>query len=100
MSRSLVSLVHGRSLSERAARAMLSGGRASSSRSSTPVGAPAMAHTYTPVRSLPTVAPGLVRVRHIGEWPHLVSCTCTCHGNGDASGASCDVTSCVDAVRV
>ena len=96
MATSLVGLVHGRNLTERQARALMDGARAAYPRSHS-VAQPArpvlMSHAtdLRPSGDLPT---GLVRVTHRGEWPHLTSCTCSCHGNGDTSGASCDERSC------
>jgi len=67
--------------------------RASSPRSRRPslgVVNPVRPHTATDA----TVPAGMVRVPHMGAWPTTVGCTCFCHGNGDTSGASCDVRSC------
>ena len=100
MATSLVGLVHGRNLTERQARALMDGARAAYPSRFTharPVAAPAQpvitshATDLRPSGDLPT---GLVRVTHRGEWPHLTACTCSCHGNGDTSGASCDERSC------
>lgn len=104
----IASLVHGSNMSERAARALISGGRASSSRSSRPivtVSEPVTPHADTTVRRFPGRASGMaILPAHIGSWPSVTvggvrmggagGCLCDCHGTGDTSGYGCDIPSC------
>ena len=90
--RSHPSLAYGQPMSEHAARRLLNGGRAASHARTSTI---PTAHPAHPIASSP-VTPGFVRIPHRGAWPTTVSCVCDCHGNGDASGRSCDVASCVD----
>lgn len=97
---SFVRSVYGRPMSEREARALMNGGRASSSRPATLVGAPAQAHVSSDVRIMRRqrdgVPFGTMRVLHRGCFPTTTACLCACHGTGDTSGRDCDVRSCVE----
>ena len=95
---SFASLVYGDSLSPRAARAVMSGGRASMSRSYAPVLVARAAQPHT-MSLVSTILPaGMRHAPHRGIPPWETSCFCDCHGNADASGRTCDVKSCVDIV--
>lgn len=98
----MASLVYGSNMGERAARAVMSGGRASASRSLAPalaVSAPVTPHADTTSRRWYAVASapvGMRRVDNRGAFPTTVACTCNCHGTGDSTGRDCDVPSCRD----
>ena len=99
----MASFVYGSNPTERAARAFMSGGRASSSRSLAPalaVSAPVAPHATTTSRrwyAVDSAAPvGMRRVDNRGAFPTTVACTCDCHGTGDSTGHGCDVPSCRD----
>jgi hypothetical protein len=99
---SFASLVYGSSPSRRSARALMSGGRAESSRSHD---APTItSHPVTP--SATSTSRALARgacgdAAHVGSWPTVYvsgitmhgagGCLCSCHGSGDTSGLDCDV---------
>ena len=89
MASHLAQLVYGSNPTRSAARAVMNGGRAVSPRSSVTLYAarPAQPSAYS------TVAPGFVRVPHVGCPPWETGCFCNCHGDPKSS---CDVSSCVD----
>jgi hypothetical protein len=112
MTRSFTTDVYSSPLSERAARALMNGGRAQSPRSAwgfATASAPVTPHVTTTARRFLAVDASPI-VSHRGSWPSVSigsiriggagGCMCSCHGNGDSSGQSCDVPSCVEAVRV
>jgi len=99
MAASFASLVYGdRSLSPRAARAVMNGGRASFSRSLSVVPGARPAHGVAMSDTRVILPAGMHLAPHRGCPPWETGCLCDCHGNADASGRTCDVRSCVDVV--
>jgi hypothetical protein len=95
---SFASLVYGKSPSRRAARSVMSGGRASRSRSSGSVVVARPAQPATMSLATTIIPAGMRFAPHRGIPPWETGCMCDCHGNADRSGRSCDVKSCVDVV--